>query len=178
MFIFQSTGSSTPIIITVLSIVGTILVAILVRVASQMYRNADKVLLVTMWKMVLLDKNEYKFRLKVENTTGKVTHMRDISIVYFDGKTMKVYSRLAAMPIQSDNNANFVSGSEEEGYMLRIFPHGKHNVVLDFKVNPLTKVDAGTQFYLYYVNNRGKRRVAKINLGTDRVQVLQFKNHR
>lgn len=158
--------------------VGTILVAILVRVASTMYRNADKVLVITMWKMMLLDTSEYKLRLKIENTTGKVTHMRDISLVYFEEHTMKVYSRLAAMPIQSDDNFNFVSGSQEEGYVLRIFPHGNHNVVLDFKINPLLSLPSDTQIYFYYMNNRGKRRFAKINLATDRGQVLQFKNHK
>ena len=174
----QSTPAPVPFIITLLSVLGTVLIIVLVQVAGKIYRSADKILFVTMWKMALFDKEKYKLRLKVENMTGKVTHMRDISIIYLDHRKICVYSKLDAMPIQSEGDFDFVRDDGQGGYMLRIFPHAKHNVVLDFSKNHNIKLEEGTQLYLCYTNNRGKKRIAKINLGTDRVQVLQFKNHR
>ncbi len=178
MNFLEAVPNSTPIIISITSVLATVLIVVLVQVAGRMYRNADKMLTVMAWKMALYDKDEYKVRLKIENTTGKVTHMRNISLVYIENKKMYVYSKLSEMPIQADDNFDFISGDKERGYALRIFPYGKHNVVLDFRKDPNIVVPENAQMYFCYTNNRGKHRVARIDLGTDRVQMLQFKNQK
>ena len=88
MNFLEAVPNSTPIIISITSVLATVLIVVLVQVAGRMYRNADKMLTVMAWKMALYDKDEYKVRLKIENTTGKVTHMRNISLVYIENKKM------------------------------------------------------------------------------------------
>lgn len=178
MNFLEAGTNSTPLIISISSVLATILIVVLVQVAGKMYRTADKMLTVMAWKMALYDKDGYKVRLKIENTTGKVTHMKNLSLAYMLNKKLVVYSSLSEMPIQADDNFDFVSGTKESGFMLRIFPYGKHNVVLDFKKDPSVILPENAQMYLCYTNNRGKRRAAKIDLKTDRVQMLQFRNQK
>lgn len=177
----ETIRSSTPFVISILSLLGTVLVVILVQVAKAMYRNADKSMVVMVWKMMLFGDREYKLKVKIENTTSRITHLNHISLVTFVDKKVVVISTLKAMPIEPSavgNTADFIDGNPRVGYSLRIRPYGKHQVVLDFKLEDGVNIDKTTEVYFYYINKRGKKRVARIDLFTDRGQVLHFRNQK
>ena len=176
--ILEAASNTTPVIVSLTSVFATFLVLILVQIAGKLYRSADKVLLITATRMTMLDNDECKIRLSIDNTTPKVTHLKSMSLVYFENKRMHIYSSLESMPIQAERDFTFVYGGSKEDYMLRIYPHRNHHVVLDFKTPGLLSLDKQTQFYFYYINKRGSKRIAKINLTTDRAQVLKFKNYK
>lgn len=177
MFLADTTNS-TPFIITFLSLLGSVLVVVLTQVASKLYRNADKSLDITCYRMPMLDKRTIKIRLLIQNTTGNVTHLTHFALLRKKGRKYEVISTSRDMPIQADRETSFIYGDKQSGYGLRIAPNKKYNVVLDFPLEGDSALNNEDKTYFFYINKRGKKRVSSVDLFTSKTQTLHFHNQK
>ena len=177
-YILTDNAATTPVIITVLTLIGPGLVLILTQIAKVLYQRLDKSIEVVAQRMSLYADHEYKIKIRILNNTSKTSELRAFSLVQHQGSTYLPLSVVSEMPIQTSHEANCIYGDEKVGFSVRIDPYEKRTIILSFKINETIKMDPEMEIHLSYVTKKDKRRAALINLFTDKVQALHFKNIR
>ena len=176
--ILADADATTPLIITILTLIGPGLILVLTQVAKMLYQRLDKSTEVVAQRMSLFADHEYKIKVRIINNTSKTSELRAFSLVEHQGSAYLPLSAISEMPIQTSHEANCIYGDEKVGFSVRIDPYEKRTIILTFKINESIKIDPEMEIHLSYVTKKGKRRAAEISLFTDKVQALHFKNIR
>ena len=162
-------SSATPWVITLLSILGSVLLFILVRLAMRMYRQEEFTMEVR--RMAFLDKWSLKLEIHFSNQTKKEKEFRALCLYGVSGGSLSKVAELKKLPIAGEGSQGYIS-SRHEVYDFRVPPFTDLSAVIDFDVPKGSKFE---KYQLGCISEKGKLLLADIELRTNATQTIHFR---
>ena len=166
-FILAMTESTSPALPVSLSLLGTVVVFILTRIAIYLYRSGE--MGVRIRRYADLDPTTVRLHLLVENARQKNIAFSEFALAQKVGKELKVVAPLSGAPIVRRGGIECLQ--QRNGfYVLSIRSGATVEVVLEFHLSlPLTET------YLCCLDDKGKHFKAKLLLNSFETQDIHFK---
>ena len=162
----ETTVSPLPF---VFSVIGTIVLFILVRLAMYLYRYGDRNLLIFARRIADLDACMLRLDLVIENLERGEKQLSNLRIVSYQGHASETLAELKVAPIQRQGSSAFIQ-KDGSGYSLHAANGTKNEAVVEFVLTAPCK-----QAYLVAENQKGKTVKAYLNLSTSETQMLSFR---
>lgn len=162
-------SSATPWVITLLSVLGSVLLFILVRIAMRMYREEEFTMEVR--RMAFLDKWSLKLEIHFSNQTKKEKEFRALCLYGVSGGSLSKVAELKKLPIAGEGSQGYIS-SRHEVYDFRVPPFTDLSAVIDFDVPKGSKFE---KYQLGCISEKGKLLLADIELRTNATQTIHFR---
>lgn len=165
-FILAETSPAIPITI---SILATVFLFVLVRIAMDLYQSQGRDLVIVARRIADLDARVVRLDVTIENLKKQSKSLKDIQIAAFQGKVPLCLGRLEEAPIQRQGDPSFIARASE-GYTLNISSNSKNEAIIEFHLS-----EARKNVYILATNQEGKRVRAYLNLDSSQVQLLTFR---
>ncbi len=162
-------ASRTPLIITILGVLGSILVFLLARLAQRVYRSED--FIVYARKMSFLDKNSLKIQISFENDTKKYKEFRALCLYGITGKSFTKITEVKDLPIASEKSSHFIA-SHHGSYDFKVPPYTKFRAVVELKLPEGMNYES---YKLGCVSEKGRLLLAKFDISSDAEQEINFR---
>ena len=162
-------SSATPWVITLLSILGSVLLFVLGRIAMKVYREEEFNMEVR--RMAFLDKWNVKLEIHFSNQTKKEKEFRALCLYGVSGGSLSKVAELKKLPIAGEGSDSYIS-YRHEIYDFRVPPFTDLTAVIDFDVPKGSKFE---KYQLGCISEKGKLLLADIELRTNAPQTIRFK---
>ncbi|MBR1847223.1 MAG: hypothetical protein IJ787_05870 [Bacilli bacterium] len=166
---FVLAETPNPILPVALSVLGTVVLFVLVRLAMFLYRSQDSEVIIFARRIADLNAKVVRLQLTVENLKHQPKALRDLQIVAYEGKEYTCLAKLDIAPIQSSGSPNLIESSGET-YGLYFASNSRNEVVVHFTLSEPRK-----SAYLLATNIKGQKVRAYLNLESNDAQILSFR---
>lgn len=165
----EATVSKTPIIITITTVIGSVLVFLLARLAQRLYRSEDFILYAR--KMNLLSKGVLKLEISFDNDTNKDKEFRALCLYGVKGKSFTKITEVKDWPIASDDSSRFIA-SHHGSYDFKVPPYTKFVAVVDLHLPDQMDYES---YKLGCVSEKGTLLLANFDIQSEANQEINFK---
>lgn len=168
-------SAKNGILITVLACLATVLVLVLVKIATSMKRlgHFD----VVMKRIGLLDPHELRISLEFENESKRDREFSDLSLCYMKEKSLCLVSKMAFEPIPRGLDSSFVQ-AKDGGYSFLVEKGKSQSVVVTYVLPNSFVLPQGARFCLSCQDEKGRMLCAEIDLSGQEAKLLSFKRYK
>ena len=149
------------------SVLGTVVLFILARIAMALYSSED--LIVAVKKLQDLNPRHIRLILSMENRRKNPKEFHSICLAKREKDSFEAVAVLIRLPLVRQGGENFVRRDPSGDYYLNARPGSKNEVVLEFELPE--KMD---EVYLMAFDEKGRRVRTKIDLNSTGTQTLSF----
>ena len=168
--IFTATAGKAAIPIAI-SVLGTIVLFILARVAMALYRSED--LIVAVKRIQDLDPRSLRLIVSMENRRKSIKEFHSIFLARKGKNGFEAVAVLVHLPLVRLGGDSFVRREASGDYYLRAKPGTKCEAVLEFDLP-----EAMESVYFIATDEKGRRLSAKLSLIGTATQTLDFRREK
>ena len=166
ILMFEETVKAGNVLPLAISLLATVLLFVLARLAFFLYRAGD--LTISCRRLAELDPCMVRLDLIMENHKKAERTLQGLYIARYEGNQLVPLAMLTKDPIQRLGDSDFIEKKDRD-YIFHLLPGKKNEAIVEFDL-----IESAPEIYLVATNKKGKCVKARLNLNDTNAQVLEF----